>query len=260
LGACCALVGTAAAQERAWDLSVGTGVSVMPQYSGASTARPRLRVWVDAEYRTAAFGSFEINSGSLTIDPELRWNLLDTRDVGFGPLVGYRFGRDDTNPSLTSANDGSSRLQGLPTVGGAVDAGVQGHLAVLGIPLFAQVRSSLTAAQGLLIEVGAYLPLPASGPFTLTILPTVTWADAKQMRAFYGVGEEASMASGFAPYDPGAGWEDAAIELAGEWRVSEPLRIVASFAYQRLLGNAAGSPLVQSKNQLSVLAGLAWSF
>lgn len=245
---------------RSWDLTLGAGVSFMPEYSGASATRARLRVWVDAEYRTADLGTIAIDSGSLTIDPELRWNLVDRPAVGFGPLLGYRFGRNDKNPGFFSGNDGSTRLEGLPNVASAFDAGVQGHVLVLGVPIFGQVRSALSGAQGTLVNLGVYLPLWPEEVFSLTVLPTVTWADARQMQALYGVSQQASSTSAFAPYSPGAAWEDAALELAGEWRFSKPAHLVGSVAYQRLLGEAAGSPLVQSRNQWSVLGGITWSF
>ena len=252
--------GSALADDaRPWDLTLGAGVATMPQYSGAAVSHPRLRLWADAEYRTHDLGTIALDSGSLTIDPELRWNVVDRPDAGFGPLLGYRFGRDDKDPGFASGTDGSSRLQGLPEVASAVDAGVQGHVLVFGVPVFAQLRTALSGSQGTLLDVGLYLPLH-TGSLTLTVLPTVTWADARQMRALYGVSPEASAASGFAAYSPGAGWENAALELAAEWSVSQSAHLVASVAWERLLGDAAASPIVERRNQLSVLAGATWSF
>jgi outer membrane scaffolding protein for murein synthesis (MipA/OmpV family) len=254
------LCGPALADDaRSWDLTLGAGVASMPQYSGAATSHPRLRLWADAEYRTHDLGTIALDSGSLTIDPELRWNVVDRPDAGFGPLLGYRFGRGDTDPGLTSGNDGNSHLQGLPEVGSAADAGVQGHVPVLGVPFFAQLRTALSGSQGTLFNLGLYLPLQ-TGSWTFTFLPTVTWADARQMRALYGVSPQASAASGFASYSPGAGWENAALELAGEWHLSRSAHLVASFAYERLVGGAAASPVVERRNQLSVLGGATWSF
>lgn len=256
-----ALCGNAWAEEqRPWDLTLGAGVSSVPEYSGASASRPRLRLWVDAEYRTAELGSIAIDSGSLTIDPELRWNAIDRPALGFGPLIGYRFGRNDKDPGLTSANDGSTHLEGLPDVSSTFDAGLQGHVLVLGVPMFGQVRSALSGAQGTLLNLGLYLPLWPEQTFSLTVLPTATWANAKQMRAMYGVSPQASSTSGFAAYSPGSGWENAALELAGEWRFFKSAHFVGSVAYQRLLGEAAGSPIVQSRNQWSALGGITWTF
>ncbi len=246
--------------ERSWDVEVGTGIASMPRYSGASSSSPRLRLWIDAEYRMGDLGSLAIDSGSLTIDPELRWNLIERKDVGFGPLLGYRFGRNDANPGFTSTNDGSTHLEGLPNVGSTVDAGVHGHVTVLGMPVFAQLRSALRGAQGTLLNLGLYLPLWPEQKFNLTLLPTATWADARQMRALYSVSMQASMTSGFATYTPGRGWEDVALESTGEWRISRTLHLLGSVACERLVGNAARSPLIQSRHQLSVLGGATWSF
>jgi outer membrane scaffolding protein for murein synthesis (MipA/OmpV family) len=258
---CILLCGSALADEaRPWDLTLGAGVASMPQYSGASASHPRLRLWVDAEYRTKDLGSISIDSGSLTVDPALRWNVVDRSDAGFGPLLGYRFGRDDKDPGFTSGNDGSRRLQGLADVASAVDAGVQGHLRVLGVPVFAQLRAALNGDQGTLLNLGLYLPWSPDDGFTLTALPTVTWANARQMRALYGVSPQASAASGFSAYSPGAGLENAALELIAEWSLSRSAHFVASFAYERLLGNAGDSPLVERRNQLSTLGGVTWSF
>ena len=253
--------GAAAADDtRNWDLALGVGAAYAPDYGGASAASPRLRVWADGVYRTQGFGTLALDSGSLTIAPELRWDFVDSLDSGIGVLVGYRGGRNDRNPGSTSAEDGSARLQGLPSISGAIDAGVGGHVTVLGVPLFAQVRTALHGTQGALMNLGAYLPFKPRLDFELTILPTVTWANTRQMRALYGVSPTAAMGSSFAPYDPGAGWENAAVEVAGDWRVSGRWHLIASVAYQRLLGNAARSPIVQTANQASALAGVTLDF
>ena len=78
------------------------------------------------------------------------------------------------------------------------------------------------------------------------------------MRAVYGVGSAQSAASGFAAYSPGAGWQSVALETAADWPIAAQWHIVASIAYERLLGNAADSPLVAARNQVSGLLGLVW--
>jgi len=259
----CALAinGAALADEHPdWDLQFGAGIASMPDYSGASSSSARLRVWADGAYRTADFGTFAIDSGSLTIDPELRWDFVDSRELGYGILVGYRSGRGDSSPGFASANSGSARLTGLPNISGAIDVGLVGHIAVFGVPLFAQVRSAVNGAQGTLLNAGVYLSLPLDAALELTVLPTVTWANGREMRAFYGVTTEQSTTTGFAAYSTSAGWENAALEVAGDWKIGSGWYLLASVAYQRLLGNAAASPLIQTRNQASAFAGAAWNF
>ena len=253
--------GPAAADEHPeWDLQLGTGVALMPDYSGASTSSPRLKVWADGAYRTENIGTFSIDSGSLTIDPELRWGFVDGRDLGYGLLLGYRSGRGDSSPRFASSNSGNARLNGLPTISGAIDVGVVGHISAFGVPVFAQVRTAVNGSQGTLAIVGLYLPLTLNTSVDLTVLPTVTWANGREMRTFYGVTMGESAITGFAPYSPSPGWENAALEVASDWKIGRGWHLLASVAFQRLLGNAAESPLTQTKNQTSAFAGVGWDF
>jgi outer membrane scaffolding protein for murein synthesis (MipA/OmpV family) len=246
--------------KRNWDLAIGIGATYSPEYSGSRAASGRLQLWADGSYRTEGFGTIALDSGSLTIAPEARWDFVDSMDAGIGVLVGYRAGRNDSKPRLIGAEDGSPYLNGLPSVSSSLDAGVAAHLTILGLPLFAQIRSATGGAQGTLMNVGAYIPLKPQPDLEMTVLPTVTYSNARQMRAFYGVSSAASLNSGFAPYDPGAGWENAAIEISGDWHLSGGLHLIVSMAYQRLLGNAAASPIVQTPNQPSALVGIAVDF
>jgi MipA family protein len=247
-------------QQRPWELQVGTGIAYVSDYSGSSSSGPRLRLWADGTLRTDDFGTFALDSGSLTIDPESRWDMVDRPELGGGVLFGYRFGRTGSDPGLTSTSDGSARLAGLANVSGTFDAGVQGHVKVLGVPVFAQVRSALSGTQGTIVNIGCFLPVLPVPTVEIVFLPTVTWANARQMRAFYGVTSAESAATGFAAYTPRGAWENAAFEASADWSVGGGLHLIGSFAYQRLLSEAAASPLVQTRNQRGALAGLAWSF
>jgi MipA family protein len=264
IGACVCILGgispAIADEQRPWELQVGAGIAYMPDYSGARASGPRLRLWADGTFRTTDLGTFAIDSGSLTIDPEFRWDVVDKPDLGVGVLVGYRFGRSSSNPSFASANDGSARLAGLADIGGTFDVGLAGHVTVFGVPLFAQVRSALSGAQGTIVNVGFYVPVSPGSTVEFVLLPTVTWANARQMRAFYGVSGMGSATSGFPAYRPGAAWENAALEVSADWNAGRGLHLLASLSYQRLLGSAGASPVVQTRNQASALAGLACSF
>jgi outer membrane scaffolding protein for murein synthesis (MipA/OmpV family) len=250
----------AADDARNWELSLGAGVAQVPDYSGAHSGSARLWAWADGTYRTEGFGTLVLDSGSLTIAPEARWDFVDSKSAGIGALVGYRPGRGDQDPKTFRGNDGSTSLRGLPPVGSAIDTGIAGHATILGVPWFAQIRSALSGAQGTLVNLGVYLPFEPASRVEMSLVPTLTWSNARQMRALYGVSHESSAASGFAAYEPASGWENAAIELATDWRFADKWHLLASVAYERLLDGAARSPVVQSVNQPKALVGLAVDF
>jgi len=241
-------------------LEAGIGTAWSPTYSGSRASVAQLRLWANGNYPTTDFGTVALDSGSLTIDPELRWDFVDLHDAGLGALLGYRPGRSDRNPAFVGWSSGADTLRGLPNVPGAFDAGAQGFVSIFGFPLFAQVRSALGGAQGTLVNLGAFATFSIRADTELSVLPTVTWANARQMQAFYGVAAGTTSAAGFAPYTPGAGWQNAALEIGGDWRVLGAWHVVASIAYQRLLGAAAASPIVETRNQASGLIGLVRHF
>jgi outer membrane scaffolding protein for murein synthesis (MipA/OmpV family) len=148
----------------------------------------------------------------------------------------------------------------MGSVSAAVDGGVQGWVAVLGVPVFAQLRAALSGDQGTIGVLGIYMPLELARDFTLTVLPSVTWANGKEMQTFYGVTPAQSAASRFPAYCAGAGWQNAALEIDGGWKIAGPWHLLGGVGYQRLLGNAADSPLVQHKNQWSGLMSLSYRF
>ena len=248
----------AADTEHERELEIGGGVTWAPDYSGSNGSSSQPRLWVNGAWHTADFGTFAIDSGSLTIDPELRWDFVESPRGNLGVLLGYRPGRNDNRSSLWSLGSGNADLRGLAQVDSAIDIGVQGYIAPFGVPLFAQVRSALNGTQGTLVNLGVFAVLPLGLDGDLTILPTVTWANARQMRAFYGVSPVEANSSPFVAYAPGAGWENYALETVADWPLTSHWHLIASLAYQRLIAGAAASPLVQNKNLLSGLIGFAW--
>src|SRR5471030_1548632 len=106
----------AADEPRNWDLTLGAAAACEPNYSGATAMSWRLVVWADGAYRTDGFGTIALDSGSLTIAPEVRWDVIDSSDLGLGPLVGYRSGRIDHNPGFPSGDHGTTLPPGLSSV------------------------------------------------------------------------------------------------------------------------------------------------
>lgn len=240
-------------------VELGAGIASLPDFPGSRTSSARLRPWADATIATARFGTFTLDSGSLTLAPALRWSPFDAQALaGASVLIGYRTGRDDRNPSLGSTNDGSDRLHGLPDVAGSADAGFEVHARPFGLPVFAIARHALHGAQGTIVDVGAYAPFALSAGAELTVLPTLGWNDAREARAWYGIDAPASAASGRPAYRPGAGWQRAALEVALDVPLAAHWHAVASVAALRLFGDAGASPIVERRWQPHALIGIAW--
>jgi outer membrane scaffolding protein for murein synthesis (MipA/OmpV family) len=240
-------------------LELGAGVAGLPDFPGSRTSSARARVWVDATWRSAHAGTFAIDSGSLTLAPALRWSPFDdAAPAGASLLLGWRDGRGDTSPGFASMQDGSDRLRGLPDIGGSADLGLEANARPFGVPVFGVVRHALHGAQGTIADFGIYAPLKLGRDVELTLLPTLRWADAREMHAWFGIDPAAAASSGRTAYAPGAGLERAAFEAALDVPLSGRWHAVGSLAVARLLGDAAASPLAERRWQPMALVGVTW--
>src|SRR5205085_2390699 len=75
------------AVARAPTLEIGAGVAALPDYTGSRHVAARARLWVDASAPTDRFGTFALDSGSLTLAPALRWAPLDDPKAGASLLL-----------------------------------------------------------------------------------------------------------------------------------------------------------------------------
>lgn len=88
----------------------------------------------------------------------------------------------------------------------------------------------------------------------------VTWASGSYMRSYFGITPGEASRSGYSVYDPGAGLRDGRVGVGLRYEISRQWVVVANASAQRLLGQAADSPLTRSANQWGAGAGLGWRF
>ncbi len=254
---CACAAGHACASGGIEEADLGAGLEIGPTYVGSNRTVTRPRIFGDIVYRTREGGTVSLVSGSLTIAPTIQFNPVDTRPTGWGMLVGYREGRTGRGSRSPFSYSGDERLGRLPDVRGMAEVGMQAHVTVVHVPVFAIIRSAVTSAESA-ATVGAYIGGPDGADVQVTVLPTITWSDRRQRNLSYGVSPEASSASGLPSYRLAGGWDNAALELMGDWHVAGAWHVVVSTALQRLLAASTRSPLVSRASQPSVAAGLMW--
>jgi MipA family protein len=172
---------------------------------------------------------------------DLRVRLLQSGGFEFGPLGGYRFGRDGSDVS---------NVPGLDDVDGGLVLGAfatyrTGPLA-FSVSYHHQVTGDDT---GGLIRLGVEHTSRLSPTLKLTAGIGANYATQDYMTAFFGVPGS---------YDPDAGFKDihvgvtATLDLSDRWS----LHLIGRYAH--LIGDAADSPIVETESQL--YGGLALSY
>ncbi len=242
------LASTAAAQPPAsgWSVAVGGGMLVGPAFPGAS------------DYQLMVVPSLRVRYGekfSASVEQGITYALLDTGDFSAGPLLRVDFGREANGKSLFRvAGKKSTALTGFADVPTTLQAGVfVSHR-------FDHWVSRLELLQGVNGHEGftgtlstnyAVTPAGPSGrgapAYVFTTGPRLHWGGSSYNDAYFGVSPEAARLSGLKTYRAGSGLTSAGWSANYVRPIDRRWSLVIFGGYERLLGDAANSPLVREK-------------
>lgn len=238
----------ASAQSLGIDLTtwqVGGMVVTLPKYEGAK------------KYHAVAFplvfpGSFGDEGGRVSVKAadDVRFRLLDLYGFEVGPVVGWRFGR--------SESDGD-RLVGLDDIkGGLVVGGYAGYrfgTMLASVSYGHQVTGESDA--GGLVRFGLENTFKPSKTVRITAGVGATWADSSYMETFFGV-PVAKATPTRAAFAPDAGFKDVNLSLSSDFALDKSWTLKLIGQYKLLIGDASNSPLTETDSQFFAGAGLTY--
>jgi outer membrane protein len=210
-------------------IDVGAAAIMVPRFPGSGSERflplPDIAVTVGDRF----FASFADGIGA---------HLYHRNGLDFGILARPDLGR--------RASDTAHYLHGLAKVDFAPELGGFAQVRLTGpLSLRAEVRKAVGGHDGVVADLALSWAKPVSKRLYLVISPNLRIADARFMRAYFGVTPGAAAASGLAAYQPGAGLERAGLRVVAVRQLSPRISLSVSAVYDRLLGDAAHSPIVR---------------
>jgi outer membrane protein len=131
------------------------------------------------------------------------------------------------------------------------------------IRLRTDLRKGLGGHAGLVGSFGADRIWRDGDRYVFSIGPRVLFSDAKYQRAYFGVDSAAALASGLPASSPSGGIHAVAAASGLSYQFSPKFGAFGFARYERLVGDAAKSPIVRdlgSRNQLSGGIGLSYTF
>lgn len=131
------------------------------------------------------------------------------------------------------------------------------------IRLRADLRKGLGGHEGLVGSIGADRIWRDGDRYVFSIGPRVLFSNGRYQRAYFGVDDEAALASGLPAYRPDGGVYALAATSGLSYQFSPRWGAFGYARYERLIGDAADSPIVRelgSRNQLSGGIGLSYTF
>lgn len=228
-----------------WSITIGAGAFITPKYEGADKHKIRPVPFFNIRYKDKI---------SLSPLGGLRFHAIDHGNFTAGAGIGVNFGRDENE---------SNHLNGLGDVDTTAEA------LIFASYNYQKISTDITLAQDAIAEghkgftikasLGYAMPLPK---YKLFINPSVntTFASNNYMESFFGVSARQSSSSGLKQYDANSGFKDVAANLMIRYLISEQWSLNVFASYKQLVGNAADSPVVQKKSQISGGLFLGYTF
>jgi outer membrane scaffolding protein for murein synthesis (MipA/OmpV family) len=226
-----------------WSVTLGAGVAAQPRYEGAKRLHLTPVPLVALGYDNRVF----LGAGGVSI------NLADPGPWRFGPTVGIRGGRQESD---------DSQLRGLGDLQTALTGGVFAEYRWQNLTFAAQINQAMTHSKyGATARLGVqYRFALVPGRLTGSIGPSISFGDRQYEQTLFGITDEQARRSAYARYTPGAGLKE--FGLSGEltWRLTDHIFLRNFAALRYLAGSAGDSPIVRRKLQPVVGTGIAYRF
>jgi outer membrane scaffolding protein for murein synthesis (MipA/OmpV family) len=223
-------------------ITLGGGTLIQPNFEGARRYELEPSGIIDVRYRDIAF---------LSDGEGLGINLLRGQGFRAGIAVSYDLGRDSHD---------DPRLHNLTNINPALEPKIFAQYFLLPIVFTADLRKGIGGHAGLIGDIGAYVPLPIAPHAYLFLGPSVTAANDRYMRSYFGVSTAEAASSGLPQFAARGGVKNATFGATAVWLIGEHWLLVGEGAFERLLGDAAASPIPQTRTQLVLGLDIGYRF
>jgi outer membrane scaffolding protein for murein synthesis (MipA/OmpV family) len=234
-----------------WQTAIGGGAVVMPLYEGSHSYHALPAPEIDIRYYDLAF----ISSGD-----GIGVNLLHGQNYRAGVAMSYDTGREH---NLATRLSGTGNVDPTPEAKLFAEAYFKplGDLLPLPIAVSANLRQAPFGHQGMIGDLGFYVPIAGNKAFDIFVGPSVTFADHEYMQSYFGISaNHAAPHSIFPQYTANGGLKDASFGVTMDYRFSDHWAAHGAIGYERLMASAGNSPLVQEKSQLGSALTLGYTF
>jgi outer membrane protein len=248
LGAAALLASNPAAAQDSDDyrVRVGLGAQVQAEFIGADGTELAPLFDIDIARGTDPF-RFEAPDDSFGI------RLISGERFSAGPAANIQGSRKNS--------DVGAPVGKVPTT---IEAGAFAEfMASDSFRLRGEVLKGVGGHKGILGAVGGDYIMRDADRYVFSIGPRLLFSSGRYQRAYFGVDSEAALASGLPVYRPDGGIHAVALASGLSYQFSPRFGMFGFARYERLVGDAAKSPIVRefgSRNQLSAGLGLNYTF
>jgi len=231
-----------------WTVMVGIGGEYTPDFVGSKNGK-LMPIPIFSIRRAGSVDQFRGPRDSASIA------LFDVGNFRAGPAFKYVASRrSDKYAELTGLGDVKAPYE----LGGFVE-----YFPVDWLRLRSELRQGMGGNTGTVADVSADVIVPLIQRLTISAGPRFTWKSTKATAPYFGVDAAQSVASGLPMYDARGGAHSVGFGGQISYRINPQWEVHAYVEYEKLLGDAADSPLVKlrgSSNQTTIGLGASYSF
>ncbi|PVB61270.1 MipA/OmpV family protein [Labrenzia sp. 011] len=158
----------------------------------------------------------------------------------------------------------SSDLTGTKTVDWALELGLGGGFRTNHFRAFAELRQGINGHTGQVGMVGLDGIIYPSEKWEVSFGPRADFASEDYMDTYFGVSASEAANSGgrLTAYSPSAGFKSLGLAARASYDWNDDVRLHLQGGYDRLVGDAADSPIAEggSKDQFSLGVGVSYRF
>ncbi len=158
----------------------------------------------------------------------------------------------------------STDLTGTDTVDWAVEVGLGGGFRTNHFRAYAELRQGFNGHTGQVGQLGVDAIVYPHEKWEVSFGPRADFASEDYMDTYFGVtaAEAANSGGRLTAYDPGAGFKSVGLAARASYDWNDDFRLHIQGGYDRLVGDAADSPIADggSKDQFSLGVGVTYRF
>jgi MipA family protein len=225
---------------------VGLGAQLRPEFLGADSSEVAPLWRINIAHGTQPF-KFSAPDYSFGIP------VISSGGFSFGPAANIASGRKNSDLDVPVG-----KVKTTIEAGGFASYQLSDSLY-----LRAEALKGLGGHDGIVGTVGADQIWRDGDRYVFSIGPRVLFSDSRYQRAYFGVSPAVALASGLPAYRPSGGIHGVAAASSISFQFNPRWGLFGYGRYERLVGDAAKSPIVRelgSRNQLSGGLGLSYTF
>lgn len=192
------------------------------------------------------------------------WVIFRNLEVDYGTGGGGRASGFYVAPSADLVGgrdeDEDDALEGLDEIDRTLELGVRAGFRYEGFNTYATLRRGFGGHEGIVAEFGTRYSTPIGERVTLTSGIEADYGGDDYMDTFFGVTDEEAGRSIHPAYNPDSGFKSVSALMELRYQMTPDNAILGRVKAERLIGDAADSPLVEDRDQVTVGIGFVHTF